>query len=637
MANEVYLEDLISYDEFKNLQPEERSKYIAEKFYNGVPSPFKIFAEVINIRPYVIEIEAKYFLTSDNRAVEFRICSDKTLSKIGTTGHAEGIPRNGVLKYCKEHNLNKGDEIICCFQVHTYQQEIDKGHYLTFLIEPFEKNFTSLESVYEKFGITYNSHKFYELRNNDNQTLEIFVQKNISEELNQNLQELHRITGEIDDLKRQLENLKKTFDEKYSSEEEKLKKKLDFLQAFDVSLNFSEESQPINYADEDLFDCSEIFNFHSNFDTIVYWQGFLYTNYDGLAYDYMILLNLYFALQTNQLILLVGNPGTGKTSLVRALAKSFKFEDAAIISVQSNWTDRSDLLGYYNPIEKSYMSTEFLDALIKFSRQAVLQPDKLFIICLDEMNLASVEYYFAEFLSSLQDTREITLYSESMKNHILYELEINGADCLINGEIDREKISAMNMEERKYYFELYRMARMIADYPAKFKIPENVKFFGTLNQDETTHDISPKVIDRSYVIRLEKFTDDIGYYSGGDFSKPLRYKKLKDFYPEYPYPVCEEYVKKEFEEKMCAIENISRRVTKQTLWNEDFDAWTEMLGFETIKDLIIASCLLPKIRFDEDSYKEKFDMLEELCRETSLSKNILERMNTGKEADFWRS
>ena len=370
----------------------------------------------------------------------------------------------------------------------------------------------------------------------------------------------------------------------------------------------------------------------NNFGTTIdYWRKHLQAVH-GLIYPEEILQSLYLALQTNKLILLTGNPGTGKTSLVRALAKSFNFEDAAIISVQSNWTDRGDLIGYYNPIEKNYISTEFLDALIKFSRSALSQPDKLFIICLDEMNLAHVEHYFAEFLSSLQDDRKIVLYSEKMRRNIIRELQANSLNYQdANGELDRKKLSSLNIEERKYYFELCRMARMIVDYPAKIKIPPNVKFFGTLNQDETTHDISPKVIDRSYVIRLEK--NNLQFENFDDDCKtPLHYTKLEN----YPLTHTEILNINDFSAKLNAVTNISRRVTKEIFQDKNFDTWTKILGKDAMEDFIIASFLLPKIRLDEDEYKNKINALKNLCAGHKLSEEILAQINDGNEVDFWR-
>ncbi len=252
-------------------------------------------------------------------------------------------------------------------------------------------------------------------------------------------------------------------------------------------------------------------------------RDYLFTAFE-LRYSYEILEMVYLALQTNQLILLVGEPGTGKTSLARYLAKAFNFEDAAIIAVQSNWTDKSDLLGYYNPLEKNYVATPFLDALIKFSKQAEKHPDKLYIICLDEMNLAHVEYYFAEFLSILQDTRRVRLYSNALRQDILNELKHSGF-VKEDEEIFYEDtpLENLTLTSRRYYFELCRLAQMLNNYPAEFAIPANVKFFGTLNQDETTLDISPKVLDRSFVIRLETY-DAIQNFSGN--TKPACDKSI---------------------------------------------------------------------------------------------------------------
>lgn len=480
--------------------------------------------------------------------------------------------------------------------------------------------------------------------------LKDLAQENYNKEISLQKQ---RLREEYSKESKKLQNLianKQKEIEALTQEKNLLEGKLKFLRAYGI--NFSDEdSTEENSVEEENTDFDGILDFlfdnkpveknsvslktFNNFEKMsTYWQSHLNTaKYGFLKYDIRILESLYFGLQTDQLILLMGNPGTGKTSLVKALAKSFNFADAKVIPVQSNWTDKSDLLGYYNPLEKNYVPTPFLDALITFSRQAENNPEKLFIICLDEMNLSHIEYYFAEFLSILQDDNaEITLYSEQLQKDILYELENSGF------EIDGDKIlfadtplESLSLLERKYYFELRRLAQMLKNYPAKFKIPKNVKFFGTLNQDETTLDISPKVLDRSYVIRVEKYFD-VEIPIGNE--TPLQYKPLENYNATTNVIVDNKILK-----KIKAV-HISRRITDRILGNKKFVNWECVIDSHIVNDYIIASCILPKVRLDEENYEKDAAEIEKLISSIvgSLSNEIWQRINSPEEkiADFWR-
>ena len=110
-----------------------------------------------------------------------------------------------------------------------------------------------------------------------------------------------------------------------------------------------------------------------------------------------------------------------QNKLVQSFAKAIGGV-SKIIPVKPNWTSSEDLLGYYNPLEKKYLATPFLEALI----EAKQNPDIPYFICLDEMNLARVEYYFADFLSKLEERNEqptIQLYSDDEAAHVLAELK----------------------------------------------------------------------------------------------------------------------------------------------------------------------------------------------------------------------
>ena len=162
---------------------------------------------------------------------------------------------------------------------------------------------------------------------------------------------------------------------------------------------------------------------------------------------------LFAGIATSKLIILEGISGTGKTSLPYALGKFFEY-DANICSVQPSWKDRSELLGYYNEFTKKFNETEFLKALYT----SIYRKD-VNLIVLDEMNLARIEYYFAEFLSVME-----------MPNINEWKIE------LINSYAD---------DDPKFVKE------------GKILIPQNVLFFGTANNDDSTFTISDKVYDRA--------------------------------------------------------------------------------------------------------------------------------------------
>lgn len=229
-----------------------------------------------------------------------------------------------------------------------------------------------------------------------------------------------------------------------------------------------------------------------------------YVYYDNLLIPFMS------ALATNQIITLFGKPGTGKTTFVKKMAKALGAK-CTVISVQNNWTDSSDLLGYYNPVDDKLTSTKFLEALIDakidYDNHSKLNDSKLHIICLDEMNLARVEYYFAEFLSSLQ------LEDSDRWIEVLPAYK--------EKEIEKLKVkSEHDPKEKKTIEQLGRYSR--------FCLSPNVRFVGTINSDDTTNTLSPKVIDRSFFIELRQ--EDYADVRGN--LQPEGYYPLSFFQPE---------------------------------------------------------------------------------------------------------
>ena len=180
------------------------------------------------------------------------------------------------------------------------------------------------------------------------------------------------------------------------------------------------------------------------------------------------------ALNTTQIIALCGKPGTSKTTFAKKMSESIG-AIFHLIDVQNNWTDRTDLLGFYNPIDKTYQSTPFLDGILeaKFDYDKNNEHAHIHVICLDEMNLSRVEYYFATFLSLLQLEEEDRIIT------------------LLPRDIDPSFKKDSSEEDDS----LLRYAR--------FQLPPNVRFVGTMNTDDTAQFLSPKVIDRSIFIEFD--------------------------------------------------------------------------------------------------------------------------------------
>ncbi len=177
-----------------------------------------------------------------------------------------------------------------------------------------------------------------------------------------------------------------------------------------------------------------------------------------------------------------GQPDTLVLNAARATEAEQRVANATIVAVQPNWTDRRGLLGAYNPLTRQYPLTPTLGLLLRAAEESDRaeadgrSPAPFFLI-LDEMNLARVEHYFADFLSALESEEEIHLHESP-------EVAEGTADP------DAEALPI----------------------PRQLKIPPNLFVVGTVNVDETTYMFSPKVLDRAFTIELN--TVDLGGLGG---------------------------------------------------------------------------------------------------------------------------
>lgn len=172
-----------------------------------------------------------------------------------------------------------------------------------------------------------------------------------------------------------------------------------------------------------------------------------------LYYTKELIARFFAGMATSKVLILEGISGTGKTSLPYAMGKFFN-KETSIISVQPSWRDRAELLGYLNEFTKKFNETDFLKAVYQAGYS-----DKPNFIVLDEMNLARIEYYFAEFLSVMEmpDVHE-------WKIDLVPASEPSDPKLLING---------------------------------KLFINQNTWFIGTANKDDSTFTITDKVYDRA--------------------------------------------------------------------------------------------------------------------------------------------
>ena len=181
-----------------------------------------------------------------------------------------------------------------------------------------------------------------------------------------------------------------------------------------------------------------------------------------LYYDIREIRRFVASLAVSHIIIMQGMSGTGKTSLAYAFGE-FLQNRSVIVPIQPMWKERTDLVGYYNEFTKKFNETTLLQKMYEANYS-----DNIYVTVLDEMNIARVEYYFAEFLSLLE----------------LPNPEGRYIDVVTDKWEDDPKLLKKG----------------------QLKLPENMWFIGTANNDDSTFAISDKVYDRAMIMNLDKKT-----------------------------------------------------------------------------------------------------------------------------------
>lgn len=385
------------------------------------------------------------------------------------------------------------------------------------------------------------------------------------------------------------------------------------------------------------------------------------------------------AMRTKPFLLLAGISGTGKSRIVKQMAFDSCPNNAVLrsdptspgnyclIEVKPNWHDSTELLGYESKINgNTYQLTPF----VKFLAKAMLYPGVPFFVCLDEMNLAPVEQYFAEFLSVLESRTKINghIVSEPLiKADIFKKYALEKA--LFSQEVVSSDYSTTTatVEPTADYGKETEVYEQLREYG--LRIPENVVIIGTVNMDETTHQFSRKVIDRAMTIEMnlpegDPFMDFFANASELEYranpTSPSLYlatetramyvvKALADDNAEKA-----EWLKGEVAKVLTDINSalegtpfkVAYRVQNELLlyfyqlWLEDKTAeWRDILTTST--DQILMMKVLPRVEGDELLLETPLAELKTFCDNNGLTnaskkiKEMSDRLDRSKFTSYW--
>ena len=200
-----------------------------------------------------------------------------------------------------------------------------------------------------------------------------------------------------------------------------------------------------------------------------------------LYYDISDIRRFIAGLSLSHIIILQGMSGTGKTSLATVFGRYIDNE-STVIPVQPMWKERTDLVGYYNEFTRKFNETKLLEKMYEASYS-----DDMYITVLDEMNIARVEYYFAEFLSLLE----------------LPDPEARYID-IVSDKWDTDP-------------------KLLKD--GRLKLPINMWFIGTANNDDSTFAISDKVYDRAMILNLDAKSEP--FVAPKPEKRPISYEQFQ--------------------------------------------------------------------------------------------------------------
>jgi len=369
------------------------------------------------------------------------------------------------------------------------QQNIEKENQEFESLKQDKENFREQELINKKTILEAEITELEERKNN----LSSFV----SVEEERLSKELATITDDIrwkqkskQELEYAIQNLRKEFVNKQIEEQEQLKELIQHKKYFDFLSGRDLSTYNIN--DEVKYPDLRIKNEDVKYEDYVSFRNqvleILARN--NRKVDSHFLDNLLISIHQNTLTLLAGLPGTGKTSLAKLLVNILaSYEKIREVSVSRGWTSSKDLIGFFNPLTKRFTPSStgiypLLKQLDYECKNNLFKDSSLAYVILDEANLSPLEHYWSIFYN------------------------------LTDSKVDEDKYFNLDLGGTEH-----------------LRYANNLRFIGTINYDQTTEELSPRVIDRANIIRLKPENFNIDNLICQDIKKVLlRYKDIIDYF-----------------------------------------------------------------------------------------------------------
>lgn len=323
-----------------------------------------------------------------------------------------------------------------------------------------------------------------------------------------------------------------------------------------------------------------------------------YIGKSGFSYSIETIKNLYLSLKSKPFVILAGISGTGKSKIVKLFAEAIGAttdnKQYKLIPVRPDWSDSTDLLGHLN-LDGKFIPGSVAEFLAEANKQENLE--KPYILCLDEMNLARVEYYFSDFLS-VMETRHMSNEGRIISEKLLPKSAFGTDD-----------------EAIKNYGSLY--------------LSENVYIIGTVNMDETTFPFSKKVLDRANTIEFSDVDLSLGKQTlesesvmsisvNNEYLK-CTYMNFADCYTDNPDNIDKVIVLLDRINNALKVigAQVAYRVRDEISYYVTYAQKFELLSFEEAMDHALLQKILPRIQGSSLSLRRVFRELFKIMADNS--------------------